>query len=496
MTASRPARPDAREHFNKLNLLVALDALLVVGSVGGAAEQLGITKSAMSRRFSRLKEIYNDPLLVRAGRKMVPTPVAESLRTRLRALAAEADAIMAFAGPTGTAAPAADLGWGGRPLVEAAPLSLRPSALIHGMPSSAEIARRLDSIRDTCAPALRLSKYISLTSQGPGQSRPLSQDEADDALAIMLDGEAEPIQVGALLMSMFYRGETAPELAGFVAAARRYAQARGPSGASVDLDWPAYLSPNVRRPPWFVLSARLVARAGHRVLIHGSNGSGEERAKLEIACRLAGIPLCRTIGEASDAVEREGIAYLPLSAHSPQLYRLLGLHRQFGTRSPVNLVVPLLNPLGAKASLLGVVRPSYRAIHCDAAQLLGWPRLTVLTSTRDVAELPPSPSIELRRLIGGERSDLRLAIPDFQAAATPHRMPSKDYWWAIWQGTTRDAHVQSIIVGTAALALLSISGGGQDDFLAHLGTANELWADRHGSGSAGLTHRTGRRGGP
>ena len=489
MTASPPSRPDAREHFNKLNLLVALDALLVAGSVSGAAEQLGITKSAMSRRFSRLKEIYKDPLFVRAGKKMVPTAVAETLRTRLRALAAEADEITAYAGQVESATASADLGWSGRPLVEAPPLSLRPSVLIHGMPSPAEIARRLDAIRDTYAPALRMSKYISLTSQGPGQSRPLSHDEAADALTIMLDGEAEPIQVGALLMSMFYRGETAPELAGFVTAARRHVQARPLSatlsGTSVDLDWPAYLSPNVRRPPWFVLSAKLVARAGHRVLIHGSNGSGEERAKLEIACRLADIPLCRTTGEAAETVEKRGIAYLPLSAQSPQLYRLLGLHREFGTRSPINLVVPLLNPLGARASLLGVVRPTYRAIHCDAAQLLGWPRITVLTSTRDVAELPPSPSIELRRLADGERNDLRLSIPDFQSAPTPHRMPSRDYWWAIWQGTTRDAHVQNIIVGTAALALLSISGGGQDDFLAHLDTANEIWADRHGRGGAG-----------
>ena len=69
-----------------LNLLVALDALLAEGSVTGAARRLGLSSSAMSRTLTRLRSATGDPLLVRAGRGLVPTPRAAELRDRVREL--------------------------------------------------------------------------------------------------------------------------------------------------------------------------------------------------------------------------------------------------------------------------------------------------------------------------------------------------------------------------------------------------------------------------
>lgn len=73
-----------------LNLLVALDALLAEGSVVGAAARLGLSASAMSRTLARLREATGDPLLVRAGRSLVPTPRADELRDRAARLVADA----------------------------------------------------------------------------------------------------------------------------------------------------------------------------------------------------------------------------------------------------------------------------------------------------------------------------------------------------------------------------------------------------------------------
>src|SRR5208283_734216 len=69
-----------------LNLLPALDALLTEGSVTGAARRLGLSTSAMSRTLTRLRSATRDPLLVRAGRGLVPTPHAAELRDRVHAL--------------------------------------------------------------------------------------------------------------------------------------------------------------------------------------------------------------------------------------------------------------------------------------------------------------------------------------------------------------------------------------------------------------------------
>ena len=63
-----------------LNLLIALDALLAEGSVVGAARRLGLSASAMSRTLARLRAATGGPLLVRAGRGLVPTPHATDLR--------------------------------------------------------------------------------------------------------------------------------------------------------------------------------------------------------------------------------------------------------------------------------------------------------------------------------------------------------------------------------------------------------------------------------
>lgn len=69
-----------------LNLLLALDALLAEGSVTGGARRLGLSASAMSRTLTRLRTVTGDPLLVRAGRGLVPTPRAAELRDRVHGL--------------------------------------------------------------------------------------------------------------------------------------------------------------------------------------------------------------------------------------------------------------------------------------------------------------------------------------------------------------------------------------------------------------------------
>lgn len=77
-----------------LNLLVTLDVLLDEGSVVGAAKRLHLSASAMSRALARLRDATGDPLLVRAGRGLVPTPRALELRGRVRQVVIDAEAVL------------------------------------------------------------------------------------------------------------------------------------------------------------------------------------------------------------------------------------------------------------------------------------------------------------------------------------------------------------------------------------------------------------------
>jgi DNA-binding transcriptional LysR family regulator len=68
-----------------LNLLVAFDALMDERSVTGAAQRLAVSQSAMSATLARLRKLFDDPVLVRDGRSMVATPLAEQLVAPVRA---------------------------------------------------------------------------------------------------------------------------------------------------------------------------------------------------------------------------------------------------------------------------------------------------------------------------------------------------------------------------------------------------------------------------
>ncbi|MER0240987.1 LysR family transcriptional regulator [Streptomyces sp. HSW2009] len=76
-----------------LNLLRALDVLLQENSVTRAAERLGTSPAAASRMLAKLRRAAGDPLLVRAGQAMVPTPRALELRDEVSALVRRSDAL-------------------------------------------------------------------------------------------------------------------------------------------------------------------------------------------------------------------------------------------------------------------------------------------------------------------------------------------------------------------------------------------------------------------
>ncbi len=77
-----------------LNLLVTLDVLLTEGSVARAAKKLKLSPSAMSRALARLRATTGDPLLVRAGRGLVPTPRALELRGRVGQIVQDGAAVL------------------------------------------------------------------------------------------------------------------------------------------------------------------------------------------------------------------------------------------------------------------------------------------------------------------------------------------------------------------------------------------------------------------
>lgn len=341
--------------------------------------------------------------------------------------------------------------------MKAPPLSLRPSVLLEGQPTPENIADRLARIGHNADPQHRLAKYIATSAMGIGNSRPLSQQEAMDALSIILEGNADPIQIGALLATMQYRGVTAAELAGFIEAMWGHIKRDQQAPASVDLDWPAYMSPKHRDAPWFLHSARLVSMAGYSVLLHGHVGQGENGGKLELAAEACGIPLCHSLSQAAKATASQGIAYLPIGGLSLQFQSLLGLHGILEMRLPLNTVVHLLNPLRARSTIIGVARPSYQELHRDTARLLSVESLAILGNTRDFAQFTPFRSTRIFGLSKGEDVEFVIPARETPPAEMPTMFTTFEYWRAVWTGAARDERAETIIVSTAAIALMLVN---------------------------------------
>ncbi|MCX2696633.1 glycosyl transferase family protein [Ochrobactrum chromiisoli] len=466
--------------LGQLRLLIALDALLVEGSVGGAAKQMGLSTAAMSRLLGQIREKFDDPIFVRSGRNMIATPKAEALRGRLRRLANETEALMNFDSDNAVETHCRRKhGWERTSTIVAPPpLGIRKVVELENHPTPEQLAAQFANIQDENDPALRLAKYIGITGRKAGHTRPLEMHEAEDAFTTIFAGQADPMQISALLRLIHYRGETAPELAGMAQAAKKYYSTKAGLGRPA-LDWPAYLSPNSHQSPWFMLSAILVARAGYPVVLHGNCGMGEISGKLELAAEAIKIPIAGSLSLGEEALNAHGICFMPLAGFAPQVHGLLALYPLFHSRSSINSLAHLLNPMQLSASFLGVTQPAYRELHRDAAALLDWQSVSAVSTSRDVAELVPFHAHTIYRWVDGQKSDMTL--PTLSKATTDKHasLTTFEYWLAVWSGAAVDERAELTVIASAAMALMTVLGADNESYGQFHKKAEELWRARH-----------------
>ncbi|MEM1274430.1 MAG: glycosyl transferase family protein [Pseudomonadota bacterium] len=293
---------------------------------------------------------------------------------------------------------------------------------------------------------MSLAEHVATLGRGPGRSRSLTRDEAEDAMALMLRQDAAPEAVGALLMLLRMKGETADEIAGLSAGAQSSLR----DMPQVDLDWPSYAAGRSRGLPWFLLSARLVANAGYRVFLHGWNGRDQ---KVRDGLAAAGIPVSTSTADAAEALDRWGVSYMPLETLHPTLFGLLDLRRVLGLRSCINTIARMLNPGMAAAGVQGVFHPSYRLKQAEAAQMLGWTSLTVIKGGGGEFERHPGKAVSAYGLRRGALVETVMA-PVAPEAVRLADGPAPDATLkTVWTGVQDDAFATAIILGTAALAL-------------------------------------------
>ncbi|MCV6823549.1 MULTISPECIES: glycosyl transferase family protein [Halocynthiibacter] len=322
----------------------------------------------------------------------------------------------------------------------------------------------------------KLAPYVRILGRGPGRSRSLTEEEAFEAFTLILQGDAAPEAVGALLMLMRFRGEIAPEIAGFVRALRAHVDADW-TNVPAGLDWPTYAAGRTRGLPFYLLSAKLIAASGTPVLLHGWNSHQNPVASVRDQLSAVEIPVAKTAEAATKALKNGGIAYVPLEEIAPDAFRILKLRDVLGLRSAVNTTLRVFNPSLAPASVQGVFHPSYRELQADAGALLGLARLTVIKGGGGEFERHPSKDIAgfgLRDTNPWTGTAPAL-LDETRRLATKESQPED--LANLWNGTHSDEFAEAVVIGTAGLALLTT--GQADSIEAADEQARALWAARH-----------------
>ncbi len=200
----------------------------------------------------------------------------------------------------------------------------------------------------------RVHRYIKAVGAGQKRARALTREEAREAMTILIEDRATPEQVGAFLLALRMKGETADELAGFVDALRTTFPAHENSERSwIDID--CHGDGHKGRASLLPAAACIVASLGHPVLLRADLGSST--ARHGIASALEGLGLISH--PARPALAKPPIAVIDLREYCPPLKRLVDLRPLFGVRTVAQTLMKLLDPLPSRLRLVGVFHAPY-----------------------------------------------------------------------------------------------------------------------------------------
>ena len=318
------------------------------------------------------------------------------------------------------------------------------------------------------------AKFIQILGKGKRGARDLTQQEAEQAMTMILAHQVEPVQLGAFLMLMRVKEETAEEVAGFVRAVRNSIN-RTSNLPAIDLDWASYAGKR-RQLPWYLLSALLLSSHGIRVLMHGMGSGIEGRIFIPQAMQAVGLKPAASLEEVSTQITKSNFAFIPLQALNSDLDLMLGLKSVLGLRSPIHTIIRMLNPLSAHASIMGIFHPGYDETHQRAAALMGDHSLAVFKGEGGEAERNPDAPCNVKFLIDGNMLDEEWPAL-FASKHLKDESMDVSRLAKAWRGEIEDEYGRAAVLGTAAIALRAL--GRAQSIADAEAQAAKLWESRN-----------------
>lgn len=211
-----------------------------------------------------------------------------------------------------------------------------------------------------------ISQYIKEIGRGKQGARSLAREQAADLFGQVLDGGVTELEVGAFCLAMRIKGETPEEMAGFLdATSARLNKVPSASGKPVVV-LPSYNGAR-RLPVLTPLLAKLVARHGLPVLIHGT---ATESSRVFVSDVLLAMGI-RPETQVEPVADGEAV-YVPTELLCAGLKRLLDVRRVVGLRNSSHSLVKLMNPCAGPAVIVGsYTHPEYAVSMAAVYELMG-----------------------------------------------------------------------------------------------------------------------------
>ena len=243
-----------------------------------------------------------------------------------------------------------------------------------------------------------------------GNGETLTIGEAERAFDIMTSGDATPAQMGAFLMGLKVRGETAEELAGGARALRAKMQAvKAPAGAIdiVGTGGDHHGTYNVSS-----CSAFVVAGAGVPVAKHGNRAFTSKSGAADVLSAL-GIGLELPIEKLEQALIEARICFLMAPRHHGAMRNVAGPRVELApSRTIFNLLGPMSNPATVKRQLVGVFDRRWLKPVAEALGQLGLERALVVHGQDGMDELTTTTTSWAASLEGGKVREIEIAPED------------------------------------------------------------------------------------
>jgi anthranilate phosphoribosyltransferase len=235
----------------------------------------------------------------------------------------------------------------------------------------------------------------------------LSDEQSAAAFNAVMAGEGTGAQLGALLMGLRVKGETAAELSGAARALRSAMTALATIRPAELVDTCGTGGGAMTTFNISTAAALLAAGAGVRVAKHG-NRSATTRSGSADVLEALGVAIDVPVDHMGEVLDRAGIVFMFAPTMHPAMRHVGPARREMAIETLMNLVGPLANPAGAGRQVIGVASPGRLDLMAGALQALGTTHSLVVHGEPGMDEISPigvSTVIELR---GAQRTQWTL----------------------------------------------------------------------------------------